>query len=362
MCENSNIGCGCEMPQKPEKNKPLDKDKVNKIPRKERAMGALMGLFVGDALGTGCRWYYNIDQKIKEYGPWVSDYTTPKPDRWHGNLKAGDISQTGQITILLLESVIANKGYNEEDFTNRLDNMFKDLSGAIDARDYVTERVIRHVIQQRRNGVAWADAGSLAVGADAAIRSIVLSSLYYKNPIQLTKEAFRSIKVTHIDPLIAAQSLAFALTVCGNINGIPMAQMSQALRFWAKNEEGLLPTFTDAFLQPSFCWSASQNPAIKIEPAWHVCQLFGLACQLDFLAPAAYYLVSRFPDEFEIPVLSALNGGGNNMARASMTGAMAGAKVGLKGIPERFIMGLKDHDRILKLVDQVTTLAENDCE
>ena len=53
-------------------------------------------------------------------------------------------------------------------------------------------------------------------------------------------------------------------------------------------------------------------------------------------------------------VLSAINGGGNNMARAALTGAMAGAMVGLQGIPERLIKGLKDHERLLELAEIVS--------
>jgi ADP-ribosylglycohydrolase len=84
--------------------------------------------------------------------------------------------------------------------------------------------------------------------------------------------------------------------------------------------------------------------------------LFGLACPLDFLLPAAYYFCARFENDFELPVLSAVNGGGNNMARASLTGALAGAQVGLRGIPERFITGSADHELLLEMAERV---AEN---
>ena len=57
-----------------------------------------------------------------------------------------------------------------------------------------------------------------------------------------------------------------------------------------------------------------------------------------------------------MPVLSAVNGGGNNMARASLTGALAGAQVGIRGIPERFITGLADHEILLDMAERV---AEN---
>jgi ADP-ribosylglycohydrolase len=56
-------------------------------------------------------------------------------------------------------------------------------------------------------------------------------------------------------------------------------------------------------------------------------------------------------------VLSAVNGGGNNMARAALTGALSGAMVGLTGIPERFFSGLKDSEHLLQMAEKVANEA-----
>ncbi|MHB0873956.1 MAG: ADP-ribosylglycohydrolase family protein [Acidithiobacillus ferrooxidans] len=52
-------------------------------------------------------------------------------------------------------------------------------------------------------------------------------------------------------------------------------------------------------------------------------------------------------------VLHALNGGGQNMSRAMLTGALVGAQVGLEGIPHRFITGLRDAQRHLALAAEL---------
>jgi ADP-ribosylglycohydrolase len=75
--------------------------------RTNRAVGALMGAFIGDALGLGCHWYYDLEELRREFGPWISDYTTPKPGRYHAGMKAGQLSQAGLITKMLLESSVA---------------------------------------------------------------------------------------------------------------------------------------------------------------------------------------------------------------------------------------------------------------
>jgi hypothetical protein len=53
-------------------------------------------MFVGDALGLGCHWYYDLQQLRDTHG-WVTDYIEPREGRYHYGCKAGDVSQTGQV-------------------------------------------------------------------------------------------------------------------------------------------------------------------------------------------------------------------------------------------------------------------------
>lgn len=68
--------------------------------------------------------------------------------------------------------------------------------------------------------------------------------------------------------------------------------------------------------------------------------VYGMSCAINFVLPGAYYLAARFPGDFESTVLHAINGGGQNMSRACLAGALVGAQAGLSGIP-RVIDGLK---------------------
>lgn len=57
-------------------------------------------------------------------------------------------------------------------------------------------------------------------------------------------------------------------------------------------------------------------------------------------------------------VLHAINGGGQNMSRAMLTGALVNAKAGLSGISARFLPGLSDRDDSLKFNKQMTDRIE----
>ena len=101
--------------------------------------------------------------------------------------------------------------------------------------------------------------------------------------------------------------------------------------------------------------TAAADPTIQIEPAWKVSIVYGMPCAIYHMLPAAYYLSARFHDDFESAVLHAINGGGQNLARAMLTGALTGAQTGLSGIPQRFIDGLDNNETLLKLA---ATLAD----
>jgi ADP-ribosylglycohydrolase len=60
---------------------------------RDRARGALMGALIGDALGLGPHWYYDLDALRRDYGDWISGYTDPQPGRYHDGCKAGQLSQ-----------------------------------------------------------------------------------------------------------------------------------------------------------------------------------------------------------------------------------------------------------------------------
>ena len=98
---------------------------------------------------------------------------------------------------------------------------------------------------------------------------------------------------------------------------------------------------------------AAADPGIRIEPAWKVSIVYGMPCAIYHQLPAAYYLAARFPDDFESAVLHAINGGGQNQARAILTGALAGAQTGLSGIPARFLEGLERNAALTALAKQL---------
>ena len=346
----------------------------------DRAAGALMGAFIGDALALGPHWYYNLDELHATYGEWISDYTTPKPGHYHAGLKAGQSSQAGILLLLTLRSLVECGGYDEADFCRRMDTDFFPLIDGtpMNGPGGYTSQSIREAWRKRVGlGLPWGQVGGNADTTEAAERILVIAIRYALRPAQLASTVTRNTALTQTDGTVVAMTVAFGATLGmlveghafdGELSGKLMARVkSGKLPFHTvtsgklqaprpgEAEAPTVGTFPspDALLTQSFIALAAVDHGIRIEPAWKVSLVYGMPCAVYHQFPAAYYLAARFADDFESAVLHAVNGGGQNQARAILTGALAGAQTGLSGIPQRFLDGLENNGELLQLTDQL---------
>ncbi len=335
--------------------------------REERATGAIMGALIGDALGLGCHWYYDIEALHRDCGAWVRDYRDSDPrrsDRFgyiararhEAGLRAGDLSQTGQIAVALLESLAECGGYHETDFAARLDTLFDTLDGS-DLGGRYTDRAVRETWSNRRAGRPWGEAGSLADTAEAAIWCTSIAAACADGYEAAATRAFSAARLTHANPYITGYSTAYVLGVASLIDGVALEGIREhmiGLRESAAVAERTA-SVDITFQIGNEAARMGADPHLDLDPLT-VCRLFGMNCTIGFLMPAAYFLIHRYPHDFEAAVLSAVNAGGNNMARAALTGALSGAMVGIEAIPERLLRGLRDHQRLLDLARRVAAL------
>lgn len=346
----------------------------------DRVCGALLGAFIGDALALGPHWYYDIDALRADYGAWITDYTEPKSGRYHAGLKAGQSSQAGWLLELTLRSLVDCGGYDEADFCRRLDENFFPL---IDGTPHsgpggFTSQSLREAWQLRvKQGLPWGQVGGHSDNTEAAERILAIAVRYARDPRQLATHVSANTVLTQTDPTVGAMTTAYAAALGLLIQGQPFdAQISSKLMALVRS--GDLPfhsvtaerathvstgpepplragqfTSPDALLGMGSIARVARDPDVRIDPAWKVSLVYGLPCSVYHQFPAAYYLAARFADDFETAVLTAVNSGGQNLARALLTGALVGAMVGIDGIPPRFITGLEHAQARLQLAREV---------
>lgn len=347
----------------------------------DRAAGALMGAFIGDALGLGPHWYYDLKELRRDYGEWIEGYTDPRPGRYHAGMQAGQLSQAGYILALMVRSLVAKGGYDEADFCRRMDtDLFPQLDGTpVTGPGRYTSQSIREAWRRRvEQNLPWGQTGGHADTTEAIERTLAIAVRYAEQPSQLAAAITANSLLTQTDATVVSMTVAFgavlALLVQGHrldtkLSGKLMELVKTGeLPFHAVTRDNLQPprpgdpdppraglfASPDALLTPSYMAAAAIDPDIRIEPAWKVSLVYGMPCAIYHQLPAAYYLAARFSQDFEAAVLHAVNGGGQNQARAILAGALAGAQVGLANIPQRFLDGLAERETLL---DLATSLA-----
>ncbi len=352
----------------------------------DRASGAIMGAFIGDAMALGPHWYYDLAELRRDYGNWIDNYTDPKPGRYHAGLKAGQLSQAGFILGLLVRSLIERGGYDELDFCRRMDNeLFPLLDGTpISGPGGYTSQSIREAWRRRvQQHLPWGQTGGHADTTEAIERTLAIAVRYALHPAQLAAAVAENATLTQADETIVSMTVAYgavlSLLVLGDtldteLSGKLMRLVkSGQLPFHAVTRGHLEPprpgdpdppragrfASPDALLTPSYMAAAAADADIRIEPAWKVSIVYGMPCAIYHQLPAAYFLAARFHDDFESAVLHAVNGGGQNQARAILTGALVGAQTGFSGIPQRFIDGLEDADGLKKLAQDLASTVHN---
>jgi len=352
---------------------------------KERAAGAILGAFIGDALALGPHWYYDLDEMHRDYGDWISDYSDPKPGRYHAGLKAGQLSQAGIILRLTLRSLVECGRYDEADFCRRMDEeLLPLLDGTpVNGPGGYTSQSIRELWRQRvLQKLPWGETGGHADDTEAIERTLALAVRYARHPARLAADIACNTTLTQLDDTVVSMTVAYGavlgMLVQGHalnthLSGKLMRLVNKGeLPFHHITSDNLQPprpgdpdpprvgrfASPDALLTPSYMAAAAVDPDIRIEPAWKVSIVYGMPCAIYHQLPAVYYLAARFHDDFEAALLHAVNGGGQNQARAMLTGALVGAQVGLSRIPRRFIEGLANGDELCRLTEDLAAQVE----
>ncbi|PKM64728.1 MAG: ADP-ribosylglycohydrolase [Firmicutes bacterium HGW-Firmicutes-20] len=348
---------------------------------KDRAQGAFIGALIGEALGVGPHWFYDLNELKEKYGEWIDDYTEPQPDRYHAGLKPGELSQQGWIIQKMAEYLISQKGYDQKTFEEMIDKeILPQLDGTpMGGKGGYTSQVMRHLYQKRIiEDSPWGQVASNSDTTESLERNIPMAVYFAADLNKLSHIVASNTALTQADDIVGSLSVAFNLVLAMLIRGHKLDEnlSGKLMRKVHKKEIPFHAVTTgnlqapkkgepapsnagqfaspDALLSPSYMAMAAKDPSIIIEPAWKASLVYGMPCAIYHMLPAAYYLAARFDDDFESGVLHAINGGGQNQVRAMLTGALIGAQVGLSSIPQRFIDGLKDKDLLLDIAEKLT--------
>jgi poly(ADP-ribose) glycohydrolase ARH3 len=279
-----------------------------------QAVGALLGTFVGDALGM----------------PWegVSVDTIPRViELVDARLGAGTYTDDTEMTIAVAESLLRCDVVDEDDLA-------RTFLALHDPRRGYGRSVLR-VLELWRGGVAPQEAASRifdgdgSLGNGAAMRIAPIAVRFHDDKVLLNTQARRSARLTHVHPVgidgaaVQAAAIATALDGTNPFEAASRAAVTSQVRATLANAWRR----TDAALDPAALGDGRGVPA-----------------RADLSVAAAIVAATR-ADSFEAAVTTAIRAGGDTDTTGAMAGAIAGARFDASAIPERWLDGLEDGER-----------------
>jgi len=308
----------------------------------DRAVGCLMGLAVGDALGVP-REGAPVPPVLQaeELQPVLEMTAVPgfPPGTW-----SDDTAQA----LCIAESLVERNGFDPADVAARFVEWFK-------AGGLGIGRTTLVALEAMAAGADWADAsrsahetlGGRTAGNAAVMRCAPVAVYFADDDEEITAASADSARVTHWDPLAgecaAAVNLVIARCLRGATDGVGV--VAEVAFICDEHAQRLHPA------------ERATSPGMRVAAALREAATGRLAdldpasgFSLETLRTAAHFFMGA--ESFEGPLSECVALGGDADTNGAVLGAMLGARFGAggaggeAGIPERWSSALQDAGRI----------------
>lgn len=335
---------------------------------RDRTTGMFLGIAIGDALGMPVE-TMSAETIAAKYGR-VTDYIEPKGHKWFDGQPAGTTTDDTQLTLVVAESLIANKGINIDDLA------YRHIQSWQDEGDRGFGKSTGNAIKRLAAGVHWKDSGKSddpksgsgnGLPMKLAPFGAALGCLFAQKKQKNLELLFRSL--THLSFMTHRTALGLESTI------IHVAAISDLLttkevldreKYLEKITKRTLVTIGTLLDNPENEVLFSGIPdlqdfrmrlteriaALKTLPldeldADTLRKLFGEGkCYVYDSLPFTYAFFLKNPRSIEC-IYDLVNAGGDTDTNASIAGGMLGALNGAAIFPPHLVNGLKNKDRVL---------------
>ena len=295
---------------------------------RNRALGAMLGLAVGDAVGT------TLEFTRRDSTPPLTDMVGGGP--FH--LQPGQWTDDTSMALALADSLLANPDLDEADLMQRFVRWMDEGEYSVTGRCFDIGLTTRQALSRWKrtgNPIAGSTAPDTA-GNGSLMRLAPVAVRHWPDRAKLRDVAARQSAVTHAAPEAVGACVAFAELLGDAIAGQPRSVV-------LADHEGPYAGAIAAIMRGS--WRGKQRTDIRSSGY--------VAHSLE----AALWCVASTAS-FEEAVLLAANLGDDADTTAAITGQLAGALYGAAGIPAKWLERLAWRARIASLAQALTTPLE----
>jgi ADP-ribosyl-[dinitrogen reductase] hydrolase len=302
----------------------------------DRYRGALLGLAVGDALGT------TLEFKPPGTFEPIRDMVGGGPF----GLEPGQWTDDTSMALCLAESLVTCQGFDAADQMRRYVHWYREGHWSSTGTLFDIGSTVSAALRRfERNANPFAGETHARAGGNGSLMRLVPIPLAFANqPTEAIRLAGEMSRTTHAAPEPVDACRYYTGLVLGALCGESKAQLlaprySPVPGVW--EGEPLDPRI-DAIAAGSF--KVKQPPEVR-----------GTGYVVDALEAALWAFWTT--DGFEAGALAAVNLGNDADTTGAIYGQLAGAYYGLAGIPERWRSTIALQDRILGLSDALLSLA-----
>ncbi len=300
--------------------------------RRDRALGALTGLALGDALGMPTQ---TLPREAIVAAGGVTGFRAAAPDHplAHG-LPAGRVTDDTEQALLLADALVDGGGrVDPQRLADDLDRWEQDARarGSLDLLGPST----RSAIQAVREGVAPELAGANGTTNGAAMRIAPVGIATRIDDAEALVDAVEAAcLVSHHTSVAIAGAAAVAAVVSAGVDGrdLPVAAALgiTAARAGARRGRWVAGAEVAARISWSVELAGRRDVPTAID---RVVRLIGTSLATQESVPAAFAMLLLHPDDPWAACCAAASLGGDTDTIAAMTGAMAGAIHGVGAFP-----------------------------
>ncbi len=293
------------------------------IDSRDRAIGCMVGLAVGDAVGT------TVEFKERGRFPPLTDMVGGGPF----DLPAGAWTDDTSMSLCLADALLADPNLDQRDLMDRFVRWYRDGENSSTGRCFDIGNATRTALKRfERHGDAVAGSTDPhSAGNGSIMRLAPVAVTWWNDPDRAEMVAVRQGETTHRAPATLDACRLLARLLCAGIAG-------------ASRDDLLAPLDFEA--DPSIAEIAAGAWRNKDEPD------ISSSGYVVHTTEAALWCVCRAHD-FRDAILTAANLGEDADTVAAVTGQIAGAVWGLTGIPDDWLERLYDGQRIEALAGQL---------
>lgn len=296
----------------------------------DKIKGCIYGIFVGDALATP------YEYRNEEYMKSLKSIEMVPPQghqRTYKEVPSGSWSDEGAMTLAMMETIAKCHAFKPKHFLRNLEEYKSEGEFTVGKHAFGYSRHLEQILKAYKEGgkVYHLDAQAKSRDSDSLVRCVPLALW------DLPNDGKNTIQLAHTQALVT--------------NGHPIAGVCSAIYMqWIKNiihKEN--NSFVKAVHQLFELYNNDMRQIIMAEILQHK-PVVGVNDIAEVLMDT-YEIICK-TESFHEAVEIAVRKGNHSTALTSSVGAIAGLIYGYRGIPTRWIEGLRDKNMIDQIVEE----------